>query len=351
MAAAVIGAVLVLVVPLLARLGGDQAPTASNRLAVPYSLTDVETEHSTLYDGTLTVPMPPNLSRMVGRVDGGWVGTVSAPRPSGGNAQRIGVLQQDGTLRLVGPKDTQYVALSPDHKQIATTEPLGGGKTRVAAFDVASGRQVSSVTLPHRTTILYGWNKDGIWLAEDYKVGAQPSVWQPSTGRNTALTVRGYALRLVAPSDSDRVLVVVRPQAGKWCMQAARLVDGQLVVDREYCGTGDRAVYPTMSPDGGTMLYPTTNLAVDVVTGRQTTIRAPHAFEELLGPDFEDATHVIAVFRDSSPATNATPSPGRTNKFGGSLEDRSVFRCDVTDGSCAKVYDVPDGKYLRFLAP
>ncbi|MEV6286548.1 hypothetical protein [Kribbella sp. NPDC051770] len=351
--AAAIGAVLVLTVPFLTRLGDPTADPAKPApgLTVPYYLTDPDKEQSTLHDGARTVAMPSNVSRLEGRVAGGWAASLAAERPGGGRMQQPGMLKQDGKVRSFGPKDSRYLTLSPDRRQLATAEPLGGGKTRVATYDVASGRQLKSVTLPHLTTVIYGWNKDGVWLAEDYKVGSQPMVWQPSTGRLTPLSIPGFDLRLVARPDSDRVLVQVRPQAERWCMQAARLVGGKLVVDREYCGQGGRMVYPTISADGGTLLLGEQRLAVDVATGRQTTLRAPVAIDDLNGPVFEDSTHVLAVLRNSSATPTRAPTPVGRNRLLGELKDRSVYRCDVTNGSCERAMAVPDGQLLTLVQP
>ncbi|GAB3829211.1 hypothetical protein [Kribbella italica] len=372
LAAAAIGAILVLTVPFLTRLGDKTDPAKpAPALAVPYTLSILDSEGSgtkTLHDGKTAVQVPNDVFSLSSRVDGGWAGTVSVPRTGGGNAQRIGVLRPDGTFRAFGPKDTNYLAVSPDRRQLATAEPLGGGKTRIATYDVASGRQVAAVMVPHQTSIVYGWNKNGIWFAQDYKVGAQPLVWQPSTGRLIQLSVRGFDLRLIAPPNADRVMLVTRVKQGAWCIQAARLAGSGLVVDREHCGTGGRAIYPDFSADGSTILDVDQNLVVDVATGRKTKLQLPGPLEMLASTASDGSGHVLVEFGHrmlgGEPRRGLTPPPsgaltpnpssrtpvpnaGRLVPEGGG----EVYRCDLGTGACQEALKIPKRGLLRLIQP
>jgi hypothetical protein len=364
LAAAAIAAVLVLTVSFLARLSDNpDAAKPSPGLAVPYTLSIQNPEDSgtkTLHDGKTAVPVPDDVFSLSARVGGGWAGTVLVPRPGGGNAQRVGVLETSGRFRAFGPQDTNYLAVSPDRKQLATAEPLGGGKTRIGVYDVASGRRIAAVTMPHQTSILYGWNKDGIWFAEDYKVGAQPLVWQPSTGKLIQLTVRGFDLRLIAPSASDRVMLVSRVKPEAWCIQAARLVGSGLVVDREHCGTGGRAIYPDFSADGSTILDVDQNLVVDVATGRTTKLQLPGPLEMLASTASDDSGHLLVEFGHrvvgggprggaTPPASAFTPEPknGPPVAEGGG----AVYRCAVATGACEEALKIPDWGFVRLIQP
>ena len=351
LAAAAIVAVLALTVPLLTRLNDKAGPPADQSTAdlrsdlkIPYILTTAG--QRTLHDGQQTAPVPNTAFNVSGRVEGGWL-AMTMDKPGG--TSQLGILKPGGGVTPIGPPNSRGVAISPDRTQIVTTVPAGKGKTRVVVVDIASNKQVAAVTLPHQTTVLWAWNKDGIWLAEDYKVGAQPMVWLPGAGQPTQLTVADFDLGLVAPAGTDKVLVTTR-RGDAWCLKVGTLQGNKLDFERQYCGNGGRAIYPVLSPDGRTMIHTELKIAVDVETGKVTKVRLP---DELLGyplPVFEDATHLIAVPpRLVSPPT-PLPTKGQppSQNQSGNLAEPVYRRCDVESGSC-EVFTTPRGTTLITL--
>lgn len=333
LAAAAIAAILVLTVPLLTRLNNNEPAPAEpgDSLGIPYIVfsgldrrPDVPAvSESILHDGKQTVPVAGSVG---GRAGGGWM-TATMDRPGG--TSRIGVLQPNGQVRPIGPPNARPFVLSPDRTQVATTVPDGKGKTRIVVLDISSGKEVADVTLSQQITVLYGWNKDGIWLAEDYNVKAQPIVWQPTTGQLTNVAVPDFGLGLVAPGGTDTVLVTTR-RGENWCLKAGTLSGGKLSIARQYCGTGGPHIYPVLSPDGKTIINTEQKVAIDVATGKVTKLDLKGELMGLPQPIFEDATHLLLA-----PLTS----------------QQQVDRCDVTTGSCKVALTAPADHGVKLVNP
>jgi hypothetical protein len=363
LAAAAIAAVLVLTVPLLTRLNNNQpAPAAGSgeSLGIPYILSsgsqrampDDKSDASdrTLHDGKQTVPMDGSSHGVDGRAGGGWL-TAMLGKPG---ASRIGILQPDGAIRPIGPLNAQLFVLSPDHTQVATTVSDGKGKTRTVVLDIKSGKEIAHITLPHQTTMLWDWNKDGIWLAENWKVKVQPSVWQPTTGQLTTVAVPDFDLGLVAPGGTGTVLVTTR-RGDDWCLKAGTLTGGKLSIARESCGTGGRSIYPVLSPDGRTIINTEQKVAIDVATGKVTKLGLTEDLSGFPQPVFEDATHLL-VAPLQQPSSAVSPLPTKASEDQGGIRplvtsSRQVYRCDVTTGACKVALTTPEGQSVSLVNP
>jgi hypothetical protein len=348
-AAAAIAAILVIAIPLAIHLSGTDktekpattpSPTAplSKELRVPYLLSDGKTD--TLHDGSQTVrtsslALPPN-----GRVLGGWVATTGKV---GGPFQN-GVLHPDGKFQPIGPPNASYPTKSPDGSKIAVAQPLGKGRTRVLVFDIATKKEIASVTLPHKTTVLWAWNQSGIWLGEDYKVGAQPMLWQPGQGQPVQLTIPGFDLGLVGAPNTDKVVVTTRSDKS-WCMKVGSVRGSGLAIDGQYCGTGG-TVYPVLSPDGTTLIATMEGLSINVTTGKVTKLRMPYSMFAIPTPIFEDNTHIAVV---PLPGLDQKPPTGTGVKPLG--RGRQAFRCDVISGACDLLFATPTGVRATLLNP
>ncbi|TDO44737.1 hypothetical protein EV643_115239 [Kribbella sp. VKM Ac-2527] len=346
-AAAAIGAVLILTVPLLTGLTRqDQKPADKPAaLGVPYVLIDKE---QVLHDREQTVPIPSdhgslNVSE---QVSGGWA-TTWMDRPGG--TSFVGILRPDGKITSIGPANALGVQASPDGSQVVTSVPNGKGGSRLVVLDVATGRELASQTVPYAMVGLLGWNKNGIWLHEDYAPTTTPVLWDPTTGTVTEVKMPGYAHGLSAPAASDRILVTTRTGEA-WCLKTGRLTDGKLAVDREYCGTGGPHNYPALSPDGQTIVDSARKKVIDVETGKVTNLRVDGEMPGWPQPVFEDDTHLLVLTRGSGDVVETSVTPGV-----GRLEPASVrhtvYRCDVTTGSCDAAYTSPPVYNLQLLEP
>ncbi len=233
---------------------------------------------------------------------------------------------------------------SPDRRQIATTRQLGKHKSKVLVIDVATAKEVASITVPFGLIALWGWNKDGIWLTEDYNAKAQPMVWQPGA-QPVQLSIPNFTIRVIAQPTTDRVLVNVTV-AGKECMEVGTWAGHKFSVLRRYCPTGQPAGYPLLSPDGRTMIHSQAKVAIDVATGKITKLQLDHALQGTPEPVFEDATHLITLPAPlaSGPHGEGIIPPGTpVDAEGRPLIGNPVYRCDVTTGSCAHVFTTDPG--------
>jgi hypothetical protein len=345
-AAAAIGAVLILTVPLLTSLTRqDQKPADKPAaLGVPYVLVDKE---QILHDGDQTVPIPGlywvHISE---RVSGGWA-TMSKDRVA--SASRAGILRPDGKNTSIGPANARGIQASPDGSQVVISVPNGRDGSRLVVLDVATGREIASQTVPYALVALLGWNKNGIWLQEDYAPTTTPVLWDPTTGKVTEVKVPGYALGLSAPAASDRILVTTR-SGEAWCFKTGRLTDGKLAVDREYCGTGGPHNYPALSPDGQTIVDSNRKKVIDVETGKVTDLRVDGELPGFPLPVFEDDTHLLVLTRGSGGLVKTTVTPG-VSQIRPSSVRHTVYRCDVTTGSCDAAYTSPPVYTLQLLEP
>ncbi|QNE21680.1 hypothetical protein F1D05_31870 [Kribbella qitaiheensis] len=316
----------------------------------------------TLHDGKQTVKIDDSLViGPSGRVAGGWLFI----KGEAGGPFQTGTLQADGKFQPLGPQNTRGILKSPDGSKVAVTLAAGKGKTKVLVLDVATRKEIASVTLPHQTTVLWAWNQAGLWFGEDYKVGAQPLLWQPGQGQPVQLTIPGFDLGLEGATDSDKVQVVTRTNKGEsWCMKLGSAQGTGFAVDRQYCGSGGRAFYPVVSPDGRTMVHPGSSLSadsrtevqpqpvvIDVATGKATKLRLPRPISDLPAPVFEDDTHLLFTgtgLRDKQPPkTPPSIGPDGSPVTAGI----SVIRCDVTSGDCKLVFTTPTGVRIKLGRP
>lgn len=355
-AAAAIAAVLVIAIPVALHLSGkDKTAPPANKpdtgLKVPYVLDDGKTR--TLHDGKLTLAWPDSLTMPLGRVNGGWLTTQDGAAKDVAGAFKNGVVTPDGHFRQIGPTGADLNLLSPDKSQVVMSQQLPHKQSRVGVYDVASGREVAALNLPYELTAFWAWNQAGIWLGEDYKVGAQPLLWKPGHGQPVQLSIPGFDLSLKGASETDKIQIITRTNKGEsWCMKLGSVRGTSFVVDRQYCGTGGRSFYPNVSPDGRTMVRSdqfqiskntamkrvAPPVAIDVATGKVTELRVPQELPDLPGPVFEDSTHLVFVDRGST--LNPTrPSVGPDGHP--AIETRPVIRCDVTSGDCSEVLTPP----------
>jgi hypothetical protein len=264
-----------------------------------------------------------------------------------------GVVTADGHFRQIGPTGAQVNLLSPDKSQVVMSQQLPNKKSRVSVYDIATGHEVAVLNLPYELAVVWAWNQAGIWLGEDYKVGAQPMLWKPGQGQPVQLSIPGFDLSLKGASETDKIQVITRTNKGEsWCMKLGSFQGAAFVVDRQYCGTGGRSFYPTVSPDGRTMVrsdqFQTPDnktmkrvappVAIDVASGKVTNLRVPQELPDLPEPVFEDNTHL--VFIDAGSTLNPTPpSVGPDGRAVTGI--RPVIRCDLTSGDCSEVLRPP----------
>jgi len=361
LAAAAIAAILVAAVPLAIHLSGKDKPLPpagkpSNELRIPY-VTSADIRYPTtntdgpiLHDGNQTVRSLSAFTPYVGRVGGGWL----TWQPTSHSPTQAGLLMPDGKFLPLGPVNSNYALPSPDRRQIATTLPLGNHRTKVLVIDVATRKEVASITVPHRTTKIWGWNKDGIWLGEDYNAKTQPMVWQPGAGQPVQLSIPGFNSTVVAPATTDKVLVETRGAGNSLCLKVGTLQAGKLAVTRQFCQKGNTAMHPVLSPDGRTMIYSEQKVAIDVATGKVTKLQLAHELQGSPEPVFEDATHLITL-----PAPLAADAKGRgiippgtpTDASGHPLIGYPVYRCDVTTGSCTHVFTTEPDVTIELAQP
>ncbi len=220
---------------------------------------------------------------------------------------------------------------SPDRRQIATTLQLGKHKSKVLVIDVATAKEVASITVPFGLIALWGWNEDGIWFTEDYNAKAQPVVWQPGA-QPVQLSIPNFTIRVIAQPTTDRVLVNVTV-AGKECMEVGTLAGHKFGVCVGTAPTGQPAGYPLLSPDGRTMIHSQAKVAIDVATGKITKLQlrprpAGHPGAGLRGCDAPD--HPACATRQRA-SRRRHRSAGNSGRRGGTAADRIPglpLRCD-----------------------
>jgi hypothetical protein len=336
-AAAAIAAILA--VPVVSKLTATPPvqPAAKPGLRVPYA---VMSSPVTLHDGDVTVPVDANefSFRDSVRVDGGWVILHQDEKSRG---FRLGLLRPTGDLTPFGPPTAYGFEISPDHRQVVTVTPVGAGKTRLITLDVATGNEVDSHELPSAGLTPAGWNKDGVWLIEEYSSKVLPVLWKPGTDQFTQLQVADYAANLFVGSTSDRIMAVTK-KGSTTCLKAGTAHDGKLVVDAEYCAGTTAQGYAGLSPDGATIVNLDRRVAV---TGGRTTKLALPPGNLMARPLFEDATHLLAPVQGAAGQPTGSVTAPRSSP-------RQVFyRCDVTTGACEAVYTAPADTWVRLGRP
>ncbi len=333
-AAAAVAAVLALTVAVLPMLTDDKpAPAAPPAADAPAKLPYIVHEaadvpkipnqpldrgrSSTLYDGDRTLRLPDGIHRIRGRVADGWLAEYFD-----GKESRVVILQANGKYRDFGPRLANAPTLSPDGRQVAMLVPerVGDEKGRIAVFDLASGKQVSSVPVPRTLSVLSGWNSRGIFSFSDISGKYELFVVQPGNAEFQSVPLPGFQGGTIATSPGTDVLSVFTASAGNQCVEAGVIRGSKFDVLRKYCERGERAVYPVLSADGRTVLYTETNKAIDIATGKATKLQVPDPIVSFPPGAFEDATHALVVTQRMD---------GR--KFG----PQRLYRCDVATGKCA----------------
>ncbi|GAA3131314.1 hypothetical protein JOF29_007578 [Kribbella aluminosa] len=317
-AAAAIAVVLAVSVTFLTRLSGDTPqpaePVPTGPPTIPY------TDGTTLHDGGQRVRMPKGLDAFLfGRLDGGGWLAMSTPRP---RQFQAAVLNPDGTFRAIGPERSDGNTLSPDRKQVAVMHYLTGTRGEIVIVDIKTGKAVSRTPLSHQPTLL-GWNRSGLWMANEGVTTNELMVWpQPGSGRPEHLDAPGFEGGLSAPADTDTIALTTR-QGSDRCLKAGVLRDGALKILRQYCDAGPESVYSVMSPDGRNIVNSHAKLVVDVRSGKITKLQLPAADEmtDFPPPQFEDANRLILL---STPPRNQHKPP-------------AMYRCDVRSGECAVI--------------
>jgi hypothetical protein len=327
--AAAIALVLAVSVTFLTRLSSDTpepaGPVPATAPTIPYTV------GTTLHDGDQRVRVPKGIDGFFfGRVDGGWLG-MSLPKPGQFQA---GVLNANGTFRLIGPNRADGTTLSPDRKQVAVMHYRSAAQGEIVVVDIKSGKAVSTTPLPYQPTLL-GWNQSGLWMSNDTAPTSTLMIWpQPGSGQPQRLDVPGFDGGLNAPADTDTITLSTK-NGNDHCLKAGILRDGALKVLRENCEAGPRSLYPLTSPDGRTMVNSHAKIVVDVRSGKITKLQLPAADEMTDFPpaQFEDANQLVLL---------STPPPSQ-----GKPAVPAMYRCDVRSGECAVLQKNASGVTLQ----
>jgi hypothetical protein len=355
LAAAAIGAVLVLAVPFLTRLADNQ-PTAADSPAalptgpvstgaprIPYAVTvqdnpdnPPDTWWAFIQDGDQKVENPGVKGEVLARLDGGWLVTTGQSDPK---KQQAAIVAPEGEVRPLGPTGGSYPVVSPDGRQVAVAvSPFGAKDSQVVVVNVEDGRETARIDLPLSAVRLIGWNKDGIWLTPELVESWPVSVWQPGTDQPRSVGELGRGVQV--NRSSDVVVQLDAKGAGGYCAKASTLGAKGLELKREYCfqpGVSEQAaVYVAPSPDGRTMVL-STRVAVDIATGKATKLGIP--------ANFGGWTWNSAVFED--PATVIVVADTRGVK----PVAQTMFRCSVTTGECKAILTAQANESLAAVRP
>lgn len=330
--AAAIAVVLAVSVTFLTRLSGDTPepaePVPTGAPKIPYTV------GSTLHDGDRRVRIPKGIDGFVfGRVDGGgWLGS-SLPKPGEFQA---GVLNPDGTFRVVGPERSGGTTLSPDRKQAAVMHYVGATTGEVVIIDLKSGRIASRTPLSYQPTLL-AWNRSGLWMANEGVTTNELLVWpQPGSGRPEHLDAPDFEGGLSGPPDTDTITLSTRNGQDR-CLKAGVLHDGAFKVLRQYCDSGPQSYYPLTSPDGRKLVNSQAKLVVDIRSGKTTKLQLPATAEmtDFPSAQFEDANRLILLTTPPQPPNQSRPVPS------------TMYRCDVRSGECVVLQKDASGITLQ----
>jgi hypothetical protein len=354
LAAAAIGAILVLAVPyLMARTDAGRpdpagttqptpaaptkGPVPTYAPRVPYTLavntkpvTSLDPVWVSLFDNGKTIKNPGNIGEVVGRVADGWLvlkGTI-------GSRRSLGVLDTSGKFRTLGPSNAASPYLSPDHRQVVVGQSTGEPGTpspdddsHIVVLDVATGKEVARISGPGVGPA--GWTKDGVLLMGGTQANPTVLSWQPGSQQTTQVHGLQHAETMQAIPATGQLL----ENDWKGCVRLGIVRGDQFVEQHKYCGAAD--FEPAASPDGRTLFDPRTKVAVDTVTWKTTKIGLPDILRGMSWPVFEDASHVLVVTQDLDP----TPAIDR------------MYRCSVATGECKLLQTGKSGEVLRLRKP
>jgi hypothetical protein len=340
LAAASIGAVLILAVTFLNSLGGNQpdpaaqvptGPVSTEAPRLPYTVTlennpdnPLDTWWAVIHDGKQTVENPGVKGNVVARLGEGWLVTTGYPDPKKSQAA---IVSRDGKVRPIGPMGAELAAVSPDGRQLAVlVAPYGAKDSQLVVVNVDDGKEVSRLRIPTPMLSSFGWNKAGIWMYANNAERKPTYLWQPGSKEARKLPDLGTEIALAPGSDTFGYMTA-NGKAG-YCAKAATLGANGPEVKRQYCSEDATWPWPRLdiSPDGGTLLVDGPWVAVDIATGKTTKLGLPAGFVENQ-VIFEDTTDLIALGNVPSKKSAQT-----------------MYRCRVTTGECKVLRtEKPDG--------
>jgi hypothetical protein len=336
LAAASIGAVLILAVTFLNSLGDDQpdpaaqlstGPVSTEAPRVPYTVTlapsqgePTDTPWAVLHDGGTTVKNPDlKRSTVLARLGEGWLVMTQA---AGSGKPQAAIISPAGQVRTIGPVGVDTPAISPDRRQLAfPVAPYGATASQIVVVNVDDGNEVTRFRIPTPMLSSFGWNQAGIWLYAN-NADRQPAyLWQP--GSQEARRLPDLGAEIAPARDSGTFGYTTAKGNGRYCVTAATLGANGPEVKREYCPDPATGAWGslTLSPDGGSMLIGGPWVAVDVASGRPTKLRLPAGLVGASPVVFENATEAIVL--GTVPDKNATKPTAQT-----------IYRCRVTTGEC-----------------
>ncbi|MFI7061952.1 hypothetical protein ACIBL3_13280 [Kribbella sp. NPDC050124] len=354
LAAAAIGAVLVLAVPFLTRLTDGEPTVAGSPAAlptgpvsagaprIPYAVTvhnnpdnPLDTWWAVIQDGKEKVENPGVKGEVLARLGGGWLVMTGYPDPK---TSQAAIVDPNGNVTPLGPTGAHSPVISPDGRQLAVAaSPYGAKESRVVVVNVDGGNETARLDLSVPSIKLIGWNRDGIWLTPELGDSRPVSVWQPGAGQPREVEGLGGDLQVVRTSD---VVVQLTANGGGYCAKAVTLGTKGPELKREYCfepaESDQAAVYVALSPDGRTMVL-STRVAVDIPTGKTTNLAIPARYSGWTWNSavFEDPATVIAV----------------TDTRGVKPLDQKMFRCSVTTGECKTLLTANPNESLSPVRP
>jgi hypothetical protein len=345
LAAASIGAVLILAVTFLNSLGGNQpspaaqptGPLSAEAPRLPYAITlannpdnPLDSWWATIHDGKETVKNPGLKGNLVARLGEGWLVTSGYADPK--KSQAV-IVSKDGKTRPIGPLGADTPAISPDGKQLAfMVGPYGAKDSQVVVVNVDDGKEVSRLRIPTPMLSSFGWNKAGIWMYANNADRTPTYLWQPGSPEARKLPDLGSEIALASGSDTFGYSTP-NGKAG-YCAKAATLSASGPEVKQQYCSDKAALHNISLSPDGGTMVVGGPWVAADVASGRKIALKLPAGLVGTSPVAFENATDllVLGLVPDKTP-TKPTA--------------QTIYRCRVTTGECKSLVTEKPGEVFE----